>query len=48
MACGTVGAMRDIDRLAAAALREAARRKRRLVERDSLSHVLDAEAREAA
>jgi len=30
----TVGAMRDIDRLAAAALREAARRKRRLVERD--------------
>lgn len=44
----TLGAMRDIDRVAGAALREAARRKRRLVERDSLGHVLEADAREAA
>jgi type II secretory pathway predicted ATPase ExeA len=39
----THGAMRDIDRLAGAALREAARRKRRLVDRDTLSHVIDAD-----
>jgi general secretion pathway protein A len=44
----TLGAMRDIDRVAGAALREAARRKLRLVERDSLGHVLEADAREAA
>jgi general secretion pathway protein A len=44
----TLGAMRDIDRVAGAALREAARRKRRLVERDSLGHVLEADTREAA
>lgn len=40
--------MRDIDRLAAASLREAARRKRRLVERDLLARVLEADARENA
>jgi general secretion pathway protein A len=44
----TSGAMRDIDRLAAAALREAARRKRRLVERDILARVLEADARDTA
>ena len=37
------GALRDIDRLATAALREAARRKKKLVERDSLARVLDTE-----
>ena len=36
--------MRDIDRLAAIALRDAGRRKRRVVERDVLAHILDAEA----
>jgi hypothetical protein len=41
--------MRAIDRLAAAALRETARRKRRLVEREAVSRVIDADAmREAA
>jgi len=41
--------MRDIDRLAAAALREAARRKRRLIERDVVSHIIDADTtRQAA
>ena len=44
----TLGAMREIDRLAAAALREAARRKRRVVEREILARIIDAEAREAA
>jgi len=44
----TLGAMREIDRLAAAALREAAKRKRRVVERDTISRIIDAEAREAA
>lgn len=34
------GSLRDLDRLASAALREAARRKRKLVERDSLQRVL--------
>lgn len=38
------GALRDIDRVATAALREAARRKRKLVERDVLARVLDVEA----
>jgi type II secretory pathway predicted ATPase ExeA len=38
------GAPRDIDRLATHALREAARRKKKLVERDTLARVLDAEA----
>jgi type II secretory pathway predicted ATPase ExeA len=39
-----VGALRDIDRLATAALREAARKKKKLVERDVVARVLDAEA----
>ncbi len=39
--------MRDIDRLATAALREAARRKRKLVERDAVARVIDAEDRDA-
>jgi len=38
------GALRDIDRVATAALREAARRKRKLVERDVLARVLDLDA----
>ncbi len=42
----TAGAMREIDRLAAAALREAARKKRRLVERDVVTRAIEAEARE--
>ena len=37
------GALRDLDRLATASLREAARRKKKLVERDILARVLDAE-----
>jgi len=39
----TLGAMRDIDRVAHAALREAARKKRRLVERDVIANVLNAD-----
>ena len=42
----TVGAMRDLDRLAAAALRETARKKRKLVERDVVTHVIEADTRE--
>lgn len=38
------GALRDIDRLATSALREAAWKKRKLVERDVLARVLDTEA----
>jgi hypothetical protein len=38
------GALRDVDRLATSALREAARRKKKLVERDVLARLLDAEA----
>ena len=41
------GALREIDRLATAALREAARKKRKLVERDVLAHVVDADAAES-
>ena len=41
------GAHRDIDRLATAALKEAARRKKKLVERDILARVLDASSEEA-
>ena len=41
------GAHRDIDRLAAAALKEAARRRKKLVERDILAHVLDASSEAA-
>ena len=42
----TVGAMRDLDRVAAAALRESARKKRKLVERDVVTHVIEADTRE--
>lgn len=35
------GALRDVDRLATAALREAAKKKRKLVERDLLARVVD-------
>lgn len=42
------GAMRDLDRLATLALREAHRKKRRLIERDVIARVLEADAREAA
>lgn len=41
------GAHRDIDRLATAALKEAARRKKKLVERDTLARVLDASSEAA-
>jgi type II secretory pathway predicted ATPase ExeA len=44
----TAGGMRELDRLAAAAHREAARKKRRLVERDVVARVVDAEARDRA
>jgi general secretion pathway protein A len=40
------GALRDIDRLATAALREAARKKRKTVDAETLQRVLDAEGRE--
>jgi general secretion pathway protein A len=40
-----LGSMRDIDRLATAALRDAARKKRKLVERETLARVLAAEER---
>jgi len=42
----TVGAMRDLDRLATAALRETARKKRKLVERDVVTRVIEADTRE--
>jgi type II secretory pathway predicted ATPase ExeA len=42
----TLGAMRDLDRLAAAALRETARKKRKLVERDVVARVIEADTRE--
>jgi general secretion pathway protein A len=42
----TAGAMRDLDRLAAAALRETARKKRKLVERDVVARVIEADARD--
>jgi hypothetical protein len=38
--------MRDLDRLAAAALRETSRKKRKLVERDVVIHVIEADTRE--
>ena len=38
------GALRDIDRIATLAMRDAARKKRKLIERDTLARVLDAEA----
>jgi hypothetical protein len=37
------GGMRDTDRIATAALREAARKKRKLVERDAVARVIDAQ-----
>jgi general secretion pathway protein A len=40
----TAGAMRDIDRIAALALREAARKKRPLIERDLVSRFAEADA----
>ncbi|QRK10646.1 hypothetical protein JQX13_11520 [Archangium violaceum] len=40
------GALRDMDRLATVALREAARKKKKLVERDTLARVLDIVAHE--
>jgi hypothetical protein len=40
--------MREIDRLATAALREAGRKKRRLVERDVLARIVDADAHDPA
>jgi general secretion pathway protein A len=42
------GALRDVDRLATAALREAARKKRKLVERDVVSRVVDIVSEDAA
>ena len=42
------GSLRDIDRLATAALRDAARRKRKLVERDVLGRVVDLDSKEVA
>ncbi len=38
------GALRDVDRVATAALREAARKKKKLIERDVVARVCDAEA----
>ena len=37
------GGMRDVDRLATAAMREATRRKKKLVERDVVARVIDAD-----
>lgn len=42
----TSGAMREVDRLASTALREAAKKKRRLVERDLVARVIEADARD--
>ena len=41
------GALRDIDRLATAALREAARKKRKSIDADVVQRVLDADGKEA-
>ena len=43
----TLGAHRDLDRLAALALRDSARRKRKLVETDLVAAILDNQARAA-
>ncbi len=45
---GASGTLRDIDRIATAALREAARKKRKIVDRDILAGVLDVDAEKAA
>ncbi len=37
----TLGALRDLDRLATAALRETAKKKRKLVERDVIARVVE-------
>lgn len=42
----TLGAMRDLDRLAAHALRETACKNRKLVERDVVTRVIEADTRE--
>jgi len=42
----TAGAMRELDRLCGAAIRETARQKRKLVERDVASRVIEADTRE--
>ena len=42
----TSGAMRDLDRLAAAALRETAKKKRKIVERDVVARVIESDNRE--
>ena len=42
----TAGAMRDLDRLCTAALRETARKKRKLVERDVVARVIEADSRD--
>ena len=42
----TSGAMRNIDRLATTALREAAKKKKRLVERDLIARVIEADNRD--
>lgn len=44
----TSGSMREIDRIASASLREAARKKRRLVERDLVARAIEASTRDAA
>lgn len=44
----TLGARRDIDRLATAALRETPKRKRKLVERDAIARVVEADSRETS
>jgi general secretion pathway protein A len=41
----TLGSMRDIDRIATATLRDAAKKKRKLVERDLASRVLSLDSR---
>ena len=41
----TLGSMRDIDRIATATLRDAARKKRKLVERDHASRILALDSR---
>jgi type II secretory pathway predicted ATPase ExeA len=40
------GSLRDVDRLATAALRVAAKRKKKLVEREVVAHVIDSDSRE--
>ncbi len=40
------GSLRDIDRLATASLREAARKKHKVVDAETLQRVLDAEGKE--